>query len=580
MKEEELVWKQQRRWCERPQRWRRVAWRTGDTSRSFEGFSFSTITVTNPITVDKLELPPAPWKRSQMRSSGKFSFGYHPVTGKHKVVHIPCLRDQAAFKAVQVFTLGDDKAWREVPVLVQASCNLSSEPLSLNGRTYWLTESSDRVMALDLKDERVTSFRMPSVKQTGPIPAGAKWQLTNAHGKPGVVVSAVHPYQAAAERVDVWAASGAAMADDVGSRLPDDLFMRILLPFPMSSRRTLRLVCKLWRDVIDRCTPERHVRTSVLVFKSPCGRDVRAVVFDLKDGSRRHEWTFPCSNSLRCTVELVGTCNGLLCLHETMLWNMDGRFTTVRYGFGYHPITGQYKVVHIPCLQSQTGRSVQVLTLGDRGASWRDVPVLNPAGASYDGRGSVVSVDGTAYWLTACSSRVMALDLEEERVTSFDMMAAAVVSPGPGKERHEWMLTNIHAKLGLVLRTPTRLKVLVLEKGGEQQRQQPRCSQIYDLAGVSLIRGSLISSPHLTHGEYILSAAWKLSPTGKHHWSLYRQKVGNLTGDDSNKRQLRKSEWAEVVMRAEDSTSGLNTFAYVETLEPLPSNLGCQQDVC
>ncbi|GJN15867.1 hypothetical protein PR202_gb02812 [Eleusine coracana subsp. coracana] len=143
-----------------------------------------------------------------MRSSRKFSFGYHPVTGKHKVVNIPCLRDLAAFKAVQVFTLGDDKAWREVPVLVQGSCNLSSEPLSLNGRTYWLTESFDRVMALDLNDERVTSFTVPSVKQTGPIPAGAKWQLTNAHGNLGVVVSAAHPYEAAWERVGVWVREG------------------------------------------------------------------------------------------------------------------------------------------------------------------------------------------------------------------------------------------------------------------------------------------------------------------------------------------------------------------------------------
>ncbi|TVU05390.1 hypothetical protein EJB05_48550, partial [Eragrostis curvula] len=363
----------------------------------------------------------------------------------------------------------------------------------------------------------------------------------------------------------------------------------------MADRRRLRLVCKQWRDIIDRRAPEQHARTRVLVFNSEWGSSSRAVVFDLNDGSRRHEWTFPCS-SRRSRVFLVGTCNGLLCLHESLTSDKDSRFSTTvsvsvtnpitgettvlppvptswepeqlreqQYSFGYHPITGQYKVVHIPCLQNQAViRAVQVFTLGDDASSWRNLPVLD-TGVSYHGSCRVVSVDGWTYWLTACSDRVMALDLRDERVTSFRALAAT--GPAAAYGDAHWMLTNIHAGLGLVLWNAAIgwVKVWVLE----DREQQPRWRQIYNLTNRG--RSEIDMAPHLTYGEYILSPSWEFSKTPYFCWvRLYCLKVGNLTRCDSEGRRLQPSEWEELIMRAEDSRGGIDTFPFVETLETLP----------
>ena len=78
-----------------------------------------------------------------------------------------------------------------------------------------------------------------------------------------------------------------AMAGE-GFDVPTDAFVEILLRLPTSARRRFRLVCKRWRDVIDERTPERQVRTKTLAFIGQ-RRSSRALVFDNKDGRRRHE---------------------------------------------------------------------------------------------------------------------------------------------------------------------------------------------------------------------------------------------------------------------------------------------------
>nr|CAB3483350.1 unnamed protein product [Digitaria exilis] len=88
-----------------------------------------------------------------MRAPGKYAFGYHPTTGRYKVVHIPCGRRQ-------VFTLGVDTSWRAVPVDTTpdggATYNRLCDAISVDGWTYWLDAFSARVMALDLDGESVS----------------------------------------------------------------------------------------------------------------------------------------------------------------------------------------------------------------------------------------------------------------------------------------------------------------------------------------------------------------------------------------------------------------------------------------
>ncbi|KAF8751003.1 hypothetical protein HU200_012300 [Digitaria exilis] len=267
------------------------------------------------------------------------------------------------------------------------------------------------------------------------------------------------------------------MADDDvvdGFRLPDDALVHILLLIvPVRSRRSLRLVCKWWRILIDeRTPPEEKLRTKILVFINQ-GHSSSAVVFN-NDGSveRTREWTYYTSSiDGEGRVDMVGTCNGLLCLHDhgsyssavTVTNPVTGETVTLpplparwwrsqsvklpgKYSFGFHPATMQHKVVYIPRGQRRSVDALQVFTLdGDDTAAWRDVPVPIP-GACYDLPCEPVSVGGSTYWLTESTGRVMALDLgDDEHVTSLDVPSAMWVAAASRR------LTQVHKSLGVVV---------------------------------------------------------------------------------------------------------------------------------
>jgi F-box interacting protein len=170
---------------------------------------------------------------------------------------------------------------------------------------------------------------------------------------------------------------------------------------------------------------------------------------------------------------MVGTCNGLLCLHDdhttygginfsavTVINPVTGETAALpavptrwsmaqfamepsKYSFGFHPEAKLHKVVYIPRGERTSIDDVQVFTLDAIcKAVWREVPVPVP-GACYDLLCEPVSVRGSTYWLPAASSgtigRVMTLDLRDERVTSLDARTAMglLVEIGPeGGRRH------------------------------------------------------------------------------------------------------------------------------------------------
>ncbi|KAK3123755.1 hypothetical protein QOZ80_8AG0635530 [Eleusine coracana subsp. coracana] len=297
----------------------------------------------------------------------------------------------------------------------------------------------------------------------------------------------------------------------------------------------------------------------------------------------------------------IGTCNGFLCLHES--WKVGGvSFSAItvinpitgekqelppvpvsclweqfrnhgKYTFGYHPTTGQYKVVHIPWAPRQEVDPLLVFTLGD--ASWRKVPVVTTTTlkASYDRLSGAVTVDGWTYWLTAFTDRVMALDLEHERVAAISLPQQgtwpASIPGGP-----VWQLTSVHGRLGIVVTDCTieAKEIWVLEGRGDQQ---PRWSKWYNLILARRWPERWILAPHLMmHGAYILSQSWDILPQldgfsfssyhrlGRRH--LYRHNVDCKDG------QLVPLSAAELVMSEKESNGKLVTFEYVETLEPLP----------
>jgi F-box interacting protein len=131
----------------------------------------SAITLVNPATGDALTLPPIPraglFRRHNTRGSGTswhqaYGLGYHHATGQYKIVHVPCF-----FKTkemLQVFTLGE-ASWREILAPSSSKCKLQTGVVSVNGATYWVTES-DGIMSFDLESEQVT---LPALARARPI---------------------------------------------------------------------------------------------------------------------------------------------------------------------------------------------------------------------------------------------------------------------------------------------------------------------------------------------------------------------------------------------------------------------------
>jgi hypothetical protein len=204
-----------------------------------------------------------------------------------------------------------------------------------------------------------------------------------------------------------------------------DVLVDILLRLPPSSRRRARLVCRHWRGAVDDRTSEmqsRAVRTLISVKNG--WTSFGYVVDDLSGWRSRERWAG------YGNVHVIGTCNGLICLCNdgnpggavTLTNPVTGEGLVVpplpryhssgqgqpaapsvrlhwheAYSFGYHPLTGRYKIVHVPCYQGRL-EVVHVFTLG--GTSWRSVPLPAAVRAIGTlGSGGLVSVDGTTYWL-------------------------------------------------------------------------------------------------------------------------------------------------------------------------------------
>ncbi|CAL5005562.1 unnamed protein product [Urochloa decumbens] len=181
-----------------------------------------TIAVVNPVTGEESAAIPCPpeslsWDyHGGYRRVVEFSFGYHPTTGKYKVVHVSCTSEppnkRLEIDSVQVLTLeGNKPEWRVVPVLtMDTSYHDTGGVVTVDGSTYWLNARADRVAALDLgdDDERVASFAAPPCLEVLQVPKVATCQLTTVHGRLGVLVSRQQPAMTEAAKVDVWVLEG------------------------------------------------------------------------------------------------------------------------------------------------------------------------------------------------------------------------------------------------------------------------------------------------------------------------------------------------------------------------------------
>nr|AGW47695.1 putative F-box protein [Hordeum vulgare subsp. vulgare] len=240
-----------------------------------------------------------------------------------------------------------------------------------------------------------------------------------------------------------------------------DVLAAVLRRLPTSDRRRARLVCRLWRDAVDERTTEMHSRAKALLWNT---RTAVAYVVD----------------DISCTS--TGSCFREVLTGGTPWWDKA-------YSFAYHPTTGRYKVVHVPCVfkRAYDFAAVQVLTVGKH-AAWREVRPSS-GGARCNLKAGVVSVDGTTYWVTnGAAARVVALSLDDERIAGFALPSPAL-SAGPDS----YHLAGVRGRLAVVVHEAfggTTGVWVREEKTGTWTR---RCG----------IWSQDLTRPHFVHGELV-----------------------------------------------------------------------------
>ncbi|CAM0883600.1 unnamed protein product [Alopecurus aequalis] len=361
--------------------------------------------------------------------------------------------------------------------------------------------------------------------------------------------------------------------DEAGNKIYDfgtDVLLDIIGRLPLSSRRRVRLVCRRWRSAVDDRTSDmlsRAVRTLISVRNTRMGTATGYIIDDLRGLTR---WSLKKRWTGTGDVHVIGTCNGLICLCDdrkpggaiTLANPVTGEGLTVpplpgqgqrapsarwheAYSFGYHPLTGRYKIVHVPCYLDPVSDPiagwhdvVHVLTLGE--ASWRSVPVPAAVRAIGSlGSGGLVSVDGTTYWLAkgAPTGQAVSFDLGDERIYARPLP----VTPKPGVT-----LTVVQERLGVALDRARKTDVWVLHGGKWRHRYEVR-----------LDGWQRLTSPHFAHGKHVLTAREGSSQLYGH---MLRAKRSLLV---SNVPRIKGAE-----VRSVDGCID-RTFAYVETTEPL-----------
>jgi F-box interacting protein len=365
--------------------------------------------------------------------------------------------------------------------------------------------------------------------------------------------------------------------EEVGCwEFPTDVLVEILQRLPPSSRRRSRLVCRHWRDAVDERTTEMRSRAKLLIWDTLT--TTAYVVDDMSASPRRRP-----RRLYRCHKSLVGTCNGLLCLCGDERAPGGGAVVTVvnpstcetlavpppprrwhdrnrkrwheQYSFAYHPITGRYKVVHLPCSLDPvcSFNAVHVFTLGE--TAWLEAPV-GPGGARCNLAAGVVSVDGTTHWVRIMPSGlavdVVSFDLGDERVA-----AAAAPLPTPLARDASYHLTEVLGRLGFV-QGGHRADVWVLEEGR-------RWSFRY-------ILGQPVPRPQFTYpGQCVLTVRDE-SAFYAHWWKGSPMSSGRSLRHDDVIRVGYRDEGtlvANMVAPHCSDDEGYQTFAYVETKEPL-----------
>ncbi|GLU15658.1 hypothetical protein SLE2022_321310 [Rubroshorea leprosula] len=207
--------------------------------------------------------------------------------------------------------------------------------------------------------------------------------------------------------------------------LPPEILHEILSRLPIASLIQFKTTSHAGYDLIadPRLPPMFRNRVSesdpcLILFDFNFRVPRRPYFVDIEDCSRRVRKIDPPQHSK--ANELVGSCNGLLCLslidgssesHSLLIYNPfvgdavrvppANRFLNQRksFGFGFHPRTGEFKVVRIVCYENDTDDEsmVQVFTVGT--TEWRNKGAPPPQ-LTGEIEPPEALVEGSLHWVT------------------------------------------------------------------------------------------------------------------------------------------------------------------------------------
>ncbi|KAM0905731.1 hypothetical protein ACQ4PT_017208 [Festuca glaucescens] len=359
-----------------------------------------------------------------------------------------------------------------------------------------------------------------------------------------------------------------------------DVLADILVRLPPNARRRLRLVCQLWRDIVDeRAAADMRSRAKIVAVTT---EGAAYVVDVLSPGSHTNLCSVAApagDESVRRSDERGGHLpwprlpvrgpGARRSHHACQPGDRRGAPpSAAAHAERVRPAVPEKQQELAPDLHLRVppdhgavqGRArpvccfdpfwepgaVHVFTLGE--ASWRDVQLAGPDARCSLGRSSLVDVDGMVYWMTEFTGSVMAFSLEDERVTR---TAPLPVPARPSTCR----LTKVHARLGVAVSGDESLTVWVLEGDSWSRRY---------VLGAHKLRKQELVVPHFAHGDYVLTHG-RSGETAV----LYRHKMSGaarLQGGGGVVQIERKDRGESVTCLVQ---SIYRTFAYTETKESL-----------
>ncbi|KAG4941562.1 hypothetical protein JHK87_045433 [Glycine soja] len=186
--------------------------------------------------------------------------------------------------------------------------------------------------------------------------------------------------------------------------LPQELIIEILLRLPVKSLVRFKCVCKLWLSLISdphfaiSHFEQAAIHNERLVLLAPCAREFRSIDFNasLHDNSASAALKLDFLPPKPYYVRILGSCRGFVlldCCQSLHVWNpstgvhkqvprspivsdMDVRFFTFLYGFGYDPSTHDYLVVQASNNPSSDDYATRVEFFSLGANAWKEIEVM------------------------------------------------------------------------------------------------------------------------------------------------------------------------------------------------------------